>query len=82
MIVSKNGYILTNEHVSGEKYSSCYVTMLGGKTYRANVVWSDSDIDLSIIKINAKNLPYVTLGDSSQIKVGEKVYAIRKPNRV
>ena len=79
MIVSENGYILTNEHVSGEKYSSCYVTLPSGKSYTANVVWSDSNIDLAIIKINAKNLPYVTFGDSENIKVGEKVYAIGNP---
>lgn len=79
MIVTSNGYILTNEHVSGSKYSSCYVTLENGKTYTASVVWSDSDIDLAIIKINAKNLPYVTLGDSSNIQVGEKVYAIGNP---
>lgn len=79
MIVSENGYILTNEHVSGAKYSNCYVTLEGGKNYTANVVWSDSDLDLSILKINAKGLPYVTLGDSDKAKVGEKVYAIGNP---
>lgn len=79
MIVTADGYILTNEHVSGAKYSSCYVTLPNGKNYTASVVWSDSDIDLSIIKINAKNLPYVTLGNSSNVQVGEKVYAIGNP---
>ena len=42
------------------------------------MVWSDSDLDLAIAKINAKNLEYVTLGNSDQIRVGETVYAIRK----
>ncbi len=79
MIVSENGYILTNEHVSGAKYTTCYVTLPNGKSYKANVVWSDSDIDLAIVKINAKNLKYVTFGNSSQVKVGEKVYAIGNP---
>lgn len=79
MIVSENGYILTNEHVSGARYSNCYVTLPSGKNYKANVVWSDSDIDLSIVKINAKNLPYVSFGDSSKVQVGEKVYAIGNP---
>lgn len=79
IIVSENGYILTNEHVSGAKLSNCYVTLENGKTYTANVVWSDSDLDLSIIKINAKGLQYVTLGNSDQIKVGQKVYAIGNP---
>lgn len=79
MVVTENGYILTNEHVSGAKYTTCYVTLPNGKSYKANVVWSDSDIDLAIVKINAKNLSYVTFGNSSSVKVGEKVYAIGNP---
>lgn len=79
MVVTENGYILTNEHVSGAKYTTCYVTLPNGKNYKANVVWSDSDIDLAIVKINAKNLNYVTFGNSSEVKVGEKVYAIGNP---
>jgi S1-C subfamily serine protease len=79
VIVTENGYILSNEHVTGSKYSNCYVTLENGKTYTANVVWSDSAIDLSISKINVKNLPYATLGDSNNIRVGETVYAIGNP---
>ena len=78
-IVSENGYILSNEHVTGAKYSNCYVTLENGRNYSANVVWSDSNLDLSICKISVKNLPYATLGDSSNIKVGEAVYAIGNP---
>lgn len=79
VIISENGYILSNQHVTGEKYSNCYVTLENGKTYTANVVWSDSNIDLSISKINIKGLPYAKLGDSDNIRVGEKVYAIGNP---
>ena len=79
IIVSENGYIVTNQHVSGSKYSNCYVTLENGKEYLANVVWEDQDLDLSIIKINANNLPYVIFGDSDKIRVGEKVYAIGNP---
>lgn len=79
VIVSENGYILSNEHVTGSKYSNCYITLENGKTYTANVVWSDSNIDLSISKINIKGLPYATLGDSSVVRVGENVYAIGNP---
>lgn len=82
MIITDNGYILSNEHVTGEKYSKCYITLENGNTYDGTVAWSDSDLDLSITKINAKNLEYVTLGDSSQIRVGETVYAIRKSHRI
>lgn len=80
IIVTDNGYILSNEHVTGAKYSKCYITLENGNNYDGTVVWSDSDLDLSITKINAKNLEYVKLGDSSQIRVGETVYAIRKSN--
>ncbi len=80
MIVTEDGYILSNAHVTGEKYSKCYVTLENGSNYDGTVMWSDSDLDLSITKINAKNLEYVTLGDSGKIRVGETVFAIRKPN--
>ena len=76
-IVSEDGYIVSNEHVTGSKYSKCYITLENGSNYDGTVVWSDSDLDLSITKINAKNLPYVNLGDSKNIRVGETVYAIR-----
>ena len=79
MLVTDNGYILTNEHVCGGKYSTCYVTLENGKTYSGNVVWADSDIDLAIVKINVKSLPFCTLGDSDNIRVGESVYAIGNP---
>lgn len=79
VIVSENGYILSNEHVTGAKYSNCYVTLENGRNYSANVVWSDTNLDLSICKINVKNLPYATLGDSNNSLVGEPVYAIGNP---
>ena len=79
IIVSENGYILSNSHVTGEKYSSCYVTLENGNVYTANVVWSDSDLDLSICKINANGLTPVIFGDSSSIRVGQSVYAIGNP---
>lgn len=79
VIVSEDGYILTNEHVSGEKYSKCYVTLENGTTHNANVIWSDSSLDLSIIKIPMRGLTYASLGDSRQIKVGQTVYAIGNP---
>ena len=78
-IVSENGYIVTNEHVSGGTYSTCYVTLKNGKSYTGNVVWADSDIDLSIVKINAGGLIYLQLSDSNNIKIAETVYAIGNP---
>ncbi len=79
MIVSENGYILTNWHVAGNKYSNCYVTLDNGNVYNGNVTWADSDLDLAIVKISASNLNYISLGDSDNIKIGEKTYAIGNP---
>ena len=79
MIVSENGYILTNWHVAGNKYSNCYVTLDNGNVYNGNVKWADSDLDLAIVKISASNLNYISLGDSDNIKIGEKTYAIGNP---
>ena len=79
VIISGNGYILSNEHVTGAKYSTCYITLENSKKYDGTVVWSDSDLDLSITKIEAENLKYINLGDSSNIRVGETVYAIGNP---
>lgn len=79
IIVSNNGYILSNCHVTGKKSSTCYITLENGYTYEGSVVWCDSDLDLSITKINATNLPYATIGDSSNLKAGETVYAIGNP---
>lgn len=79
IIVSDNGYILSNEHVTGGKYSKCYITLENGNNYDGIVVWSDTDLDLSLTKINAKDLKYVEFGDSDKIRVGEIVYAIGNP---
>lgn len=79
IIVSENGYILSNSHVTGEKYSSCYVTLENGNSYDAQVVWSDVDLDLSICKINAYNLTAVTLSNSDLVKAGNSVFAIGNP---
>jgi len=65
IIVSNNGYILSNCHVTGETLSTCYVTLENGYTYEGSVVWCDADLDLSITKIDASSLPYATIGDSS-----------------
>ena len=79
IIVSSKGYILSNEHVTGEKYSKCYVTLENNKKYEGTVMWSDIDLDLSITKIEANDLKEIFLGDSDNIKIGENVYAIGNP---
>lgn len=79
IIASSNGYIITNKHVSGDKYSSCYVTLENGNTYDATVVWADATLDLSIVKINLGGLQAIKLGDSNGVKAGQTVYAVGNP---
>lgn len=79
VIISEEGYILTNQHVAGNKYSTCYITLKNGITDNGVVVWASADLDLAIIKINMKNLPTASLGDSSNIRIGKTVYAIGNP---
>lgn len=79
IILTDSGYILTNYHVAGNKYSNCYVTLENGRTYTGTVVWEDSNIDLAIIKISAVELDYMVLGDSDNVTLAEEVYAIGNP---
>lgn len=79
IIISENGYIITNWHLAGNKYSSCYVTLEDGKVHNGNVVWADPDLDLAIVKISITGSKYLKLGDSDNIKLGQKVYAIGNP---
>lgn len=79
VIISEKGYILTNQHVSGDKYSTCYVTLENGESLSASVVWADEKLDLSIIKVNQQFSYYAKLGDSENIKIGQTVYAIGNP---
>lgn len=79
IILSDNGYILTNQHVAGNKYSNCYVTLESGNTHNGTVVWADNNLDLAIVKISASNLNYIELSDSDKINLADEVYAIGNP---
>lgn len=79
VIISSKGYILTNQHVAGEKYSTCYITLKNGVTCNGVVVWASEDLDLAIIKVNMNNLPEAVLGDSDDVRIGAGAYAIGNP---
>ncbi len=75
-IVSQDGYIVTNKHVVSIADAEYTVFMNNEKKYEAKVIARDSISDLAIIKIDGENFPTVELGDSSNLKVGQKTIAI------
>ncbi|MFB8140291.1 S1C family serine protease [Streptomyces parvus] len=79
VVITEDGEIVTNNHViSGAQ--QIQVTLSTGKTYTADVVGTDPDKDLALIKLrNASGLKTATLGDSSKVEVGEQVVAIGSP---
>jgi serine protease Do len=79
VIVSPDGYILTNYHVVGHA-DKIRVTLMDKREFAAKVVGTDQKTDLALIKINAgEPLPYASLGDSKKVEVGDWVIAIGNP---
>ena len=76
--ISPDGYLLTNNHIAENSIKNT-VTTLQGKDYDAKVIGTDPKTDLALLKIEAKDLPFVELGDSALVKVGEWVLAIGNP---
>lgn len=78
VIISPDGYIVTNNHVI-ENFDEIEVTTLGGENYSAEVVGRDPATDLAVIKVEAKNLPIMDYANSDEAKVGEWVLAVGNP---
>ncbi len=75
-IISSNGLILTNKHVVSEKDADYSVITNEGKTLPAKVLATDPINDIAIIKIEGQNFPYLKLGDSDKLEIGQTVIAI------
>ena len=78
VIISEDGYIVTNNHVV-EGADELTVTLNDNREYSARIIGTDKNTDLALIKVNAKNLPAITVASSDDIKVGEWVLAIGHP---
>lgn len=78
VIVSPDGYILTNNHVI-EEADEIQVTLNDGRTTAAQVIGTDPETDLAVLKINFTDLPAITWGNSEQIAIGDGVLAIGNP---
>lgn len=77
-VISKDGYIITNYHVI-EDASSIKVTFVDGKSYDATLRGGDEENDIAVLKIEAEGLTPVVIGNSSDLVVGDAVYAIGNP---
>ncbi len=78
VIISEDGYIITNHHVISDA-SSIQVTLSDDKVYEAQLVGYDESVDIAVLKIEANNLTVAAIGDSDDIQVGESVVAIGNP---
>lgn len=78
VIISADGYIVTNNHVI-DGADRLEVTLNDNSTYNAQVIGTDPSTDVALIKIEAENLPVIPVGDSDALKVGEWVLAVGNP---
>ncbi len=77
-VISQDGFVLTNAHVV-EGADEVTVTLTDRREFKAKVLGADRRSDVALLKLDAKNLPYLRTGDSSKIRVGEWVVAIGSP---
>lgn len=78
VVVSGDGYIVTNNHVVQEA-TDVTVTLNDKREYKATIVGTDPSTDLALIKIEEQGLPYLTYGNSDDVKIGEWVLAVGNP---
>ena len=77
-IISSDGYVLTNHHVV-DGADQIYVTLTDKRELRGKLIGSDRRTDVALVKVEATNLPFMTIGDSDRLRVGEWVLAIGSP---
>lgn len=77
-VISKDGYILTNNHVIADA-KDIFVTLVDGKEYKADVVGADERTDIALLKVDAKGLPPLEIGNPADLKKGQWVMAIGSP---
>jgi len=78
VIISADGYILTNNHVAGDA-DQINVKLADGRELKAKVIGKDTETDLAVIKVDAQNLTFARLGDSDKLEQGEWVIALGSP---
>jgi len=79
VIISADGYVVTNNHVVGENMSEIKVALQDKREVRGRLIGTDTATDIALIKLNTTGLPVVPWGDSSKLQIGEWVLAIGSP---
>ena len=77
-VISPDGYVLTNDHVAGNA-KEITITLTNGDKLKADLIGTDATSDISLLKIQGKNLPYIKLGNSDDVLIGEWVIALGNP---
>jgi serine protease Do len=77
-IISSDGFIVTNDHVAGNG-TEITITMTGGRQMKAKLVGTDPASDICLLKVDGTNLPYVNLGNSDDVVIGEWAIALGNP---
>lgn len=78
VIISKEGYIITNRHVI-DNAKSLLVTLSDNREFKAEIIGQDPSTDIALLKIKSNNLPFITFGNSDSLQVGEWVLAVGNP---
>ena len=78
VIISKDGYIVTNNHVI-ENADIISVKLNDGREFKGRIIGADPSTDLALVKIEGEDLPTIPVGDSDQLKIGEWVLAVGNP---
>lgn len=81
VIISADGYIVTNNHVV-DGADEITVILTDNREFSATIVGNDQNTDLALIKVSGKNLPAITIGDSQKLRIGEWVLAIGNPYNI
>ena len=85
VIVSPDGYVLTNNHVvtqNGQVVDEIVVKLTDGRQFNAKVIGADAPTDVAVLKVDASNLPTAVITDSNHLRVGDIVFAIGNPLQV
>lgn len=76
IVVSQDGYVLTSRSIVGGMYSTCFINLINGEEYEAEVIWEDENLDIAVLKTKAIKLPCMSFANIEECFIGQRVYLI------